>query len=306
MSFHSIPVAMVGVNNELRTASDVDRKEGPFTCVECNQRLILKKGEIKAAHFAHEADSVCKGESVYHKAAKRIISTHLKSFMFMEVCKGCQVIMHNVAKMEYEFHKHTAAEEYAFGKYRLDVGVLNEQGVVVAAIEVFHTHAVDADKYNTILAYNVPVIEVGAKEVINAYESQSFLLTFHVHKYCKVCTEQQRVKEIEKQTLQFSRQHKKCYQCKRWRKNEEVENCPPPPSHPYFRAYLCYFCVIKCTSCSQFINLKSVCANDLNAKPFVCGSCICTKNHATCTRKKSTLRTNNNTITSYFTSDKRW
>jgi competence protein CoiA len=56
-------------------AADVER--GPhFFCPNCKTAVILKKGRIKLAHFAHKPPTTCtwaSGETQAHMAAKRII-----------------------------------------------------------------------------------------------------------------------------------------------------------------------------------------------------------------------------------------
>jgi competence protein CoiA len=54
-------------------AWEVERSEGPFLCFCCQQTVTLRKGEIKAPHFAHMPPVTCEygiGESEAHRRCK--------------------------------------------------------------------------------------------------------------------------------------------------------------------------------------------------------------------------------------------
>ena len=55
-------------------------KECPYSCPECKQEVILKKGRIKVPHFAHRPESNCQygiGESQLHMITKKNIYEYL-------------------------------------------------------------------------------------------------------------------------------------------------------------------------------------------------------------------------------------
>jgi competence protein CoiA len=57
-----------------------DRAAGPFTCFCCRSQVTLRRGEAKAAHFAHRPPVTCeygRGESDEHRRAKEEIFAHL-------------------------------------------------------------------------------------------------------------------------------------------------------------------------------------------------------------------------------------
>lgn len=61
-------------------ARDVMKEEGPFFCPVCNGSVLLKKGRVNIAHFAHVPPFDCAygiGESEYHRQAKVEISEAL-------------------------------------------------------------------------------------------------------------------------------------------------------------------------------------------------------------------------------------
>ena len=54
-------------------AWEVERSDGPFLCFCCEQVVMLRKGEIKAPHFAHMPPVTCEygsGESEAHRRCK--------------------------------------------------------------------------------------------------------------------------------------------------------------------------------------------------------------------------------------------
>jgi competence protein CoiA len=69
-------------HNELVIAKDVCKDDGPFLCLECAAHLQLKKGTIKAHHFAHLVDAGCRcgyGEGERHRQLKEEICVTLAS-----------------------------------------------------------------------------------------------------------------------------------------------------------------------------------------------------------------------------------
>ncbi len=68
--------------DELVTAKDVCKEDGPFLCLQCAALLQLKKGTIKAHHFAHLIDAGCRrgyGEGERHRQLKEEICATLVS-----------------------------------------------------------------------------------------------------------------------------------------------------------------------------------------------------------------------------------
>jgi Competence protein CoiA-like family len=68
------------LNNEIVIASNVEDKSDDYTCRCCGEKLILKKGNIKIHHFAHQADSMCvgsEGETPEHELTKLAIYNRL-------------------------------------------------------------------------------------------------------------------------------------------------------------------------------------------------------------------------------------
>lgn len=41
-----------------------------YRCLDCGERLKLRRGDVRAPHFSHLSESGCSGEGVIHHAAK--------------------------------------------------------------------------------------------------------------------------------------------------------------------------------------------------------------------------------------------
>jgi hypothetical protein len=166
-----IPCARSAHTGKLVTAKDAHKQE-EYLCVEAkcsNSKLILRKGDRNVHHFAHrhsEDDCVCgggMGESQMHITAKHMLCDNLTKFAFkVQPCNTfCEAHV-------LEFNDtHTTQVEMPLGAYYLDVGVCNQDGDVVAALEVRHTHAVPDEKrrhLNQKLKHGV--VEVAARDVL--------------------------------------------------------------------------------------------------------------------------------------------
>src|SRR5215204_108640 len=71
--------AMNGAGEKVH-ARLADRDSSPFTCFCCRSQVTLRRGQAKAAHFAHRPPVTCEygqGESDEHRRAKEEIYEHL-------------------------------------------------------------------------------------------------------------------------------------------------------------------------------------------------------------------------------------
>jgi len=67
------------------------KEQGPFVCVECSEKLILKQGPILAYHFAHanvDCDGGCSGggDALRIRAAKLDIVEYIRNIKFVAPC----------------------------------------------------------------------------------------------------------------------------------------------------------------------------------------------------------------------------
>ncbi len=71
-------------------AWETEKVDGPFFCPECESTVILRKGRIKAHHYAHTPPLNCTygaGESELHLRAKRAIYESLKKYPGCSKCE---------------------------------------------------------------------------------------------------------------------------------------------------------------------------------------------------------------------------
>lgn len=63
-------------------AWETEKKESAFTCPQCKDQVILKKGKVYVHHFAHRPGSECAnaGESILHMNIKRSVFEALRNF----------------------------------------------------------------------------------------------------------------------------------------------------------------------------------------------------------------------------------
>jgi competence protein CoiA len=78
-------------NNGRKVAAwEVERQEGPFLCFCCQQIVTLRKGEIKAPHFAHIPPVICEygtGESEAHRRCKIALYESLSAHLCVRKCE---------------------------------------------------------------------------------------------------------------------------------------------------------------------------------------------------------------------------
>ena len=78
------------ISGQKVAAWEVERDQGPFLCFCCRQMVTLRKGEIKAPHFAHLPPVTCEygsGESEAHRRCKIALYTKLSSHSQVRKCE---------------------------------------------------------------------------------------------------------------------------------------------------------------------------------------------------------------------------
>lgn len=162
-------------------------KNNNYKCVECNQKVIFKKGNIKRPHFAHHSHSKCSyydhpNESQIHKDAKRRIISWLEKHIELEFLKKCITCSNKSSyKIIYE-HGNKYFEEYRdiSGKYIADVAILDKTNNPRVIIEVKNTH-------KTITERPEPWFELEAKEIIESENLDKFIFDDIREFECQTC-----------------------------------------------------------------------------------------------------------------------
>ena len=167
-----------------------------FKCLECGQRLALRRRAGQRPHFTHFADAVrnCTGESVTHQAAKLLLQEqirtdleehsgvrwHLRCPGVDGKCRDHAVFEERRALPQWD----SVALEVAYGQYRFDVAVVRD-GVPVFGFEVFYRHEVPEAKAQRI---NVPWLELLADDIL-AYRPRVPWKEPYADKLCEACRE---------------------------------------------------------------------------------------------------------------------
>ena len=166
--------------SECAAPSEHGYAKGHFLCVDCGAPVLVRRGGQRAWHFAHYCARDSRscprqngGESVAHYRAKHFLARNLWRCAFAaERCYGCGRAAFFRARLAdgrcVSFGECAAEVERRIAGTRCvaDVAVLDRAtGAQVAALEVLHTHAVDAEKRRACAQQGVPVLEVTTGEV---------------------------------------------------------------------------------------------------------------------------------------------
>jgi competence protein CoiA len=136
------------------------------SCPSCGAPVIARQGAVREWHFAHAAESDCKGgmETALHLAAKQLLleSSGL-TIPEIRVQREVQLPDGRVGKGEayrpeqwVDFQSVEA--EKTVGTIRPDIVVAI--GPKILFIEIAVTHFVDKEKRSTLASYDVPTIEI--------------------------------------------------------------------------------------------------------------------------------------------------
>ena len=156
------------VDNKLVTAAGVKNREMDFRCPGCSESLILRKGDVRVPHFAHKPNMPeCAPDLITHKIAIDIICESQKAICYRYRCPNCSGGLDRYLPTE---PKYSFVKEYKIGRYRADIGVL-EQDEIVGVIEVCHTHKNEPDKVAYYNKKRIPYLEIKAQSIIDVHTS---------------------------------------------------------------------------------------------------------------------------------------
>lgn len=236
---------MLKIQFALDLAGKISRPEtapkgNRYFCPGCGEEVILRRGEVKVAHFAHKAETNCTQESILHKTAKKqiieAISDNRNSVRIQRHCAICgsehyQPIPTDIVS--------------AVPERRLDSGFiadvsLIDQSKIRAAIEVHVTHFVDERKEAEI---GVPFIEVEGSDIVedplNLKPIKDTLKTFickdcrsDLRLYLAECHNAAALDKIELPVTFFRYALTACWKCGvqllifSWKNHEDPESIP--------------------------------------------------------------------------------
>jgi hypothetical protein len=130
-----------------------------ITCLDCDEELIVRKGEQKKHHFCHRKGSACvlfsgggggEGETNEHKAAKIKIANRFNESnnmtILQKVCFRCEKRTRLHSLTQYRDNGYFAVNEHKYtdknGVLRsADVAIIDNSGNIHIIIEIFKSHA---------------------------------------------------------------------------------------------------------------------------------------------------------------------
>lgn len=187
------------IDEKLVIAGSAERGQH-FTCPSCKETLILKRGEIKTAHFAHKPDmSGCSRDLITHQIAIDLLCK--QSFNYEYICEGYfeyEGEMSGVFRSceHYEIRNvgghATCVTEYPIGEYRADIAILSDNNSVRGVIEVYNTHKTKKEKRAYFNKNKIACVEVDAQSVIDAYHVDGQYIeclfnNLHLFRDCEGC-----------------------------------------------------------------------------------------------------------------------
>ena len=145
---------------------DADKTK-TYVCPECDSPLILKKGAIKRAHFAHRSTQECNGETVLHRIGKVLLKCVVESAMNQDA----DIKIHCRCAECYEEYEMPVPIEKVTGvslEHRVDSGrvvdvMLLDGEKEVCGLEVHVTHRVSAQKSEDL---SMPWLELEASDIL--------------------------------------------------------------------------------------------------------------------------------------------
>jgi hypothetical protein len=130
-------------------------------CPHCQRRLVAKQGDIVRWHFAHEADVGCLGafETMTHRLAKQIIADagRIKLPDLVANYRGCGYRV--MERADEVLLRDVRIEAWQQG-FRPDIVATRVDDGTDLAIEVYVSHACDAEKIARIREREMPAIEI--------------------------------------------------------------------------------------------------------------------------------------------------
>lgn len=139
------------------------------TCIICGERLIARKGHGgKTPHFAHQQDSLCTHpeyirQSNIHAMAEQIFLEEKEIELPSLSMQAGNYIAHFFQGGNWQI------EEVELEKKISDFipDIILKKGNEILLVEIYVTHAVDANKKEKILEVNLPVIEIDLSEFVH-------------------------------------------------------------------------------------------------------------------------------------------
>lgn len=177
------------------------------TCLSCSASLTVVKAHKRTrngvrfqvrAFFRHPVNhenANCCNESIDHKAAKRAAVQFKDKLRYSYKCVDCSAL--TPIHLEGEMYEEEIAWNASF---RLDVGIRSNDGAVVGAVEIYHTHAISNEKARAMTDAGLAWCEVTSKRVLDAVRTGTYSVVVLRCAYdtCAACIEKTRKAELDR------------------------------------------------------------------------------------------------------------
>lgn len=142
-----------------------------LVCVECRGRVCHVRGGTKRRdHFRHVSKrgggvvQTCHGgESMLHRLYKHYVAQNIQALRVVPLCHGCDAVCRD-KELHDMFEACSAQVEHGVvangNNYILDVGVFDNTGRVVAAVEIVKTHKCEREKRVDLACSGVTLVEL--------------------------------------------------------------------------------------------------------------------------------------------------
>lgn len=150
------------------------RLRGVVSCICCGERVTPKAGTQVTPHFAHMPESSCamtNPETAAHFNAKMRVAEMIAKHMKFSVAHRCSYGHAMTSTWEWDVVESIAVERAVMSR-KVDVLVTSCSGLPVFAIEVLHSHAVDAEKAKDLDEADVDWVEVRADDVNDRWDGK--------------------------------------------------------------------------------------------------------------------------------------
>ena len=149
------------------TPDDVERGDKDLTCLGCNNRMLVRKGQIKVHHFAHYPDfeGTCNGETALHLAAKQAIhdgfndaKASSQKYLLVCMCLGC--FHYYNYDLTDQADRVVLEQSLAGSNIRPDVTFLTGDGKPLITVEVVVSHSPEPETLEEYARLEIPTFEV--------------------------------------------------------------------------------------------------------------------------------------------------
>ncbi|HFB98661.1 MAG TPA: hypothetical protein ENJ62_05935, partial [Bryobacterales bacterium] len=163
-----IPYALAP-SGKIVDPEDARKEDGPFLCPACRGRVLLRRGPVRRAHFAHPGQTRCSPETALHAAAKRRVAQAVAAWLDgtgprPRIERECPICFAPYEQAVPDSVRGVRVEQALPSGYVADVALLGgDPRHVRAAVEIRACHAVETTKKRNI---GVPYLELDAEEVL--------------------------------------------------------------------------------------------------------------------------------------------